>query len=555
MARGNKSALDFLVDDLRLEELQEEADLFADDRLPTQKAIAKGFLVFIHRVIKEVEPRFVLDDATRLMAEEIERAVEGRSQRLMLVPAPRSGKSLLMSLGFVYRLLRFPDRPQILISASQRLAVNHSKRILQIFKASGGKLHPKSRSAQEWTPGWSNGKTQAVIGRTTSCLGLGAAVLWLDDVVGSRANSQSQTVMGDVVERYGSDWISRLQRDAAGKGENVVLVNQRLSSTDLAGQLISRAKKGQPWRVVHIPIIHPEDPAQCLRWYPDHWQILQLKGGEAGEPTSSRIDLKTVEERRSAMSPAAFKALFLGDVSDDQTLSPFRDKFLWEVPLADLSTGAVAIALDLAITGKGDAHGYAVGAVGTYGCKGKAVILETGELRGSADELIQPIVDLVKRWRAHTVVVERAGGGHILLKALNQHLADFGVNVDAISHGNRSKWIRLEQELGQLSLGQTLVPQSAPWLPTVRTQFKAIATRQANPRDDQADAAMYLLEHLGRWIRGGFNVTTAEWGRTGLFHEQGLQLATWSRGNRAYGTEGSEYSWPTDRPMPKAIWD
>ena len=84
MARGNKSALDFLVDDLRLEELQEEADLFADDRLPTQKSIAKGFLVFIHRVIKEVEPRFVLDEATRLMAEEIERAVEGRSQRLML---------------------------------------------------------------------------------------------------------------------------------------------------------------------------------------------------------------------------------------------------------------------------------------------------------------------------------------------------------------------------------------------------------------------------------------------------------------------------------------
>ena len=555
MARGNKSALDYLVEDLRLEEVQSEADLFHDDRLPTQKPISQGFIRFITSVIKEVEPKFVLDEATRLMAEEIERAVEGRSQRLMLVPAPRSGKSLLMSLGFVYSLLRFPDRPQILISASQRLAVNHSKRILSIFKAAGRKLHPKSRSAHEWTPGWANGKTQAVIGKTTSCLGLGAAVLWLDDVVGSRADSQSQTVMGDVVERYGSDWISRLQRDAAGKGENVVLVNQRLSSTDLAGQLISRAKKGQSWRVVHIPVIHPEDPAQCLRWYPDHWQVLQLKGGEPGRPTSSRIDLKTVEERRSAMSPAAFKALFLGDVSDDQTLCPFRDKYLWEVPLADLSTGAVAIALDLAITGKGDAHGYAVGAVGTYGCKGKAVILETGELRGSADELIQPIVDLVKRWRAHTVVVEKAGGGHVLLKALNQHMADFGVNVEAISHGNRSKWQRLEQELGQLSLGQTLVPQSAPWLPTLRTQFKAIATRQLNPRDDQADAAMYLLEHLGRWIRGGFNVSTAEWGRSGMFYEQRAQLATWTRGTRVLSCEGSEYQWPAQRSMPKAAWD
>ena len=118
-----------------------------------------------------------------------------------------------------------------------------------------------------------NGKTQAIIGRTTSCLGLGAAVLWLDDVVGSRSDSQSQTVMGDVVERYGSDWISRLQRDAAGKGENLVLVNQRLSSTDLAGQLISRAKKGHaPWRSC-ISQSFIQKTQLNLRWYPDHWQI------------------------------------------------------------------------------------------------------------------------------------------------------------------------------------------------------------------------------------------------------------------------------------------
>ena len=50
-------------------------------------------------------------------------------------------------------------------------------------------------------------------------------------------------------------------------------------------------------------------------------------------------------------------------------------------------------------------------------------------------------------------------------------------------------------------------------------------------------------------------MTTAEWGRSDLFHEQSLQLATWSLGKRAHDTEGVEYSWPTDRPMPKPIWD
>ena len=171
MARGNKSALDFLVDDLRLEELQEEADLFADDRLPTQKAIAKGFLAFIHRVIKEVEPRFVLDDATRLMAEEIERAVEGRSQRLMwcqlLAQVNRSNEP-----GFVYSFSA-SDRPQILISASQRPAVIPEADPFHL-QGAGGRIHPKSRSGRSGRL-VGNGKTQAVIGRTTSCLGLGAA--------------------------------------------------------------------------------------------------------------------------------------------------------------------------------------------------------------------------------------------------------------------------------------------------------------------------------------------------------------------------------------------
>ena len=75
--RGSKSALDALLDDLRLEAFQEETDLLADDRLPEQEPIEQGFLAFMASVVEEVEPNFVLDDATALMAQEIERAVEG----------------------------------------------------------------------------------------------------------------------------------------------------------------------------------------------------------------------------------------------------------------------------------------------------------------------------------------------------------------------------------------------------------------------------------------------------------------------------------------------
>jgi len=360
--------------------------------------------------------------------------------------------------------------------------------------------------------------------------------------------------MADVVERYGSDWISRLQRDANGKGENVVLVNQRLSSTDLAGQLINRSLKGHAWQVVHIPVTHPADPSDVLKAYPDHWRILQLRGGQPGSPTSSRIDLKTVEERRAAMSPAAFTALFMGDVRTDRTLSPFKDDYLRELPSSDLSVGATVLALDLALTGKGDGHGYAVVGAGSYGCKGKAVIVEAGELVGAVDDLVPQIVELVKRNRVTSVACERAGGGFVLMRSLNQGLTNFGVNVEAIHHGNRSKWQRLEQELGGMALGNVLVPTASAWLPKIREQFKAIATRHGSSKDDVADACLYGLEVVGRWIRGGFSVNNAEWGRQGMFFAKPAEHATWGFGTEPISRERSQYQYPTDRDMP-CTWD
>ena len=134
---------------------------------------------------------------------------------------------------------------------------------------------------------------------------------------------------------------------------------------------------------------------------------------------------------------------------------------MWEVPLTELDPGATVLALDLAITGKRDGHGYAVVSSGQYACKGKAIDLEAGELVGAVDDLIPQIVELVKRHRVHSVVVEKAGGSHFLLRALNQSMADFGVNVEPVT-AVKSKWQRLEAELGGMALGQVLVPTAAP---------------------------------------------------------------------------------------------
>ena len=105
-----------------------------------------------------------------------------------------------------------------------------------------------------------------------------------------------------------------------------------------------------------------------------------------------------------------------------------------------------------------------------------------------------------------------------------------------------------------MALDNVLVPTASAWLPKLREQFKAIATRHGSPKDDVADACLYGLEVVGRWIRGGFVVNNAEWGRQGLFFAKPAEHGTWGFGSEGISRERSRYQFSTDREMP-CSWD
>ena len=161
------------------------------------------------------------------MLEVIQEALEGKDQRVLLCPSARSGKTTCLILGLVWALYRWPTgAPQLLISSTQRHASNVAKKTIALFRASGGRLHPKSKSSQEWAPNWADGLTSQVviIGRTTSALGLTASCLWLDDVVGSFEDASNPTFMRSTISRFGSDWLSRCTRRLDGSGSCLVNV-------------------------------------------------------------------------------------------------------------------------------------------------------------------------------------------------------------------------------------------------------------------------------------------------------------------------------------------
>ena len=102
-----------------------------------------------------------------------------------------------------------------------------------------------------------------------------------------------------------------------------------------------------------------------------------------------------------------------------------------------------------------------------------------------------------------------------------------------------------------MSLGKVLVPANAVWLAQLREQFRSIALHLDRRLDDVADACLYGLEVVSRWQRGGFNTSSAEWGR-GSFYERSGSIATWTRGTAAYAAQ-SQYQWPADKAMPSSL--
>ena len=151
------------------------------------------------------------------------------------------------------------------------------------------------------------------------------------------------------------------------------------------------------------------------------------------------------------------------------------------------------------------------------------------------------------------MLVERSGGGLPLLQTLNRYWDNFAVNITGVSTRNQSKQNRLEALLGQMAMGNVVVPQDADWLPLVRSQLRSIALGRTNDRDDVGDAVVYGLQQAANWAAGGFTTGTATWGRSSFFENTSTH-ATWGHGRTPLTAEGSQFQWPTDRDMPKPFW-
>jgi len=274
MARRSRRSLEDFTKEIKLETFSEGIDLLDDTNLPPWQPLIDlktkrpyTFHAFVDRFMPAIEPRWKgFDEAASFMAAHMEDAVNGRDQRYAFIPPPRAGKSLLGVALWIFNLTVVDgSQPVLFISASTQLATSHARKALKLFQATGNMLSPKSASVTSWMPDWSGGAEQAARGATSKVQGLGFGLGILDDACGGRPATQSSAHMEQIWSAYTSDWTSRGQLGASGKGNNLVVIEQRLSNQDLMQRIIDHenlaAKRGggTPYHVIHLPIEHPHD--------------------------------------------------------------------------------------------------------------------------------------------------------------------------------------------------------------------------------------------------------------------------------------------------------
>ena len=516
------------------------SDLAPPPPPPIRRGLHRFALEYAHLIC----PGFEIDSLVDIMLTELEDLVEGAAGgRLMINPPPRSSKTTCAILALCYSLLRYPDRGHILISSNGRLASMNSQRMKTLFEYAcpeGYGIRKDTKSKIAWAPDWEGGREQVAASRGAALLGYTGHLVLVDDIVGNIAECESVETMETAMRTIGVDIQTRLTKDKAKKAAGLCLIAQRLGPSDPTARLIDRDKAKEkagdrvvPWRVVASPFLNPSKgrEAEILSDYPDSWNVIQPKYGEEGQPVSSRFTREFADSLQAQMPPNDWAAMYELNCSVDVGYCSWRRNYLVPISVDDIQCHGSFIALDLNLSGDKGSDTSALVAAGVQ--DGKVVILGVHALGGYVEDALPQILDYADRYNAMGIGVEKAAGGHHILRSLNNNVSGKTFNVYPLSHEGRSKRARQQKILGLAANSKILIRDDIPLIEVVHQQQRSIALDRKRDPDDYADALNYAVDWINtHWISSGFAPGDVRWAG-GSGGSPGITEATWGRGSSA----------------------
>lgn len=421
----------------------------------------------------------------RLIANELERVERGEIDRLMLLVAPRHGKSELASRRLpAWYLGRQPDKQFISVSASSDFASDFGREVRNLIQGDEyralfkTRLSEDSQAKNKWHT--TAGGIYYAVGIGGQVMGRGADVMLIDDPFATMADAQSETTRKGVWDWYTGTAYNRLQPAGA-----IVVINHRMHEDDLCGRLLAQqAAGGDRWHVLELPAISDgrDDP-------------LGRHEGEALWPES--YPLSALRRIQANSIPRFWSALYqqrpspeTGDYFKSEWLKPYT-----RAQRPDLKTLSIYGASDYAVTA--DGGDYTVHVIIGIDPEGRMWLLDMWRSQSSSDKWVEAWCDLVRLWKplgwAEETGQIKSGVGPFLDKRARERKA-YCAREQFPTRGDKA--IRAQSIRGRMALQGLHVPIDEEWYPDFLAELMNFPAGKHDDIPDALGLAGQLLDMM-----------------------------------------------------------
>jgi predicted phage terminase large subunit-like protein len=438
---------------------------------------------FIAKCFATLEPgtTYLENWHVHAIAYQLERVARGDLKRLVINVPPRSGKSILITVGFSAWLLGHDPRRRIMaISYANELSRKHAADFRTIVNSPWYRgLFPafqiKTERDSEVITSEHGFRYAGSVGG--SILGRGANLIVIDDPIKGLAAALSQAERRRVAEFYDNTLYSRLNNKAE---DAIIIVMQRLHQDDLVGHVLEK----EDWEVLSIPAIATE-PAE-YRTGPKRHQVVRRALGDLLQP--EREPANILEAIRRNLGTLNFSAQYQQNPLPAEGNVIKRD-WLRYYDVEPTEFELKVVSWDTAST-TAEASDWSVGTV--WGAVGREYyLLDLVRGRWEPSHLRRRMVALSREHRPNATIIEDTELG----RALSSDLRSSGELHPILQQARFDKLARLLAQSARFEAGQVHLPREAPWLGGYLTELLAFPTGR---NDDQVDSTSQALRYLTR---------------------------------------------------------
>jgi len=427
-----------------------------------------------------------------LIAEKLDKFVNGEIKRLMIFVPPRHGKSELASRRLpAFILGKRPDSQIIACSYGADLAARMNRDVQRVIDSPAyRKIFPETRLWEKNIRTVADGsylrnsETFEIVNRkgVYRCAGVGGAItgmgadfLIIDDPIKNQEEALSPTYRQKVWDWYTSTAFTRLEKEGS-----VLVIQTRWHEDDLSGRLLALAESdpdADQWEVIDLPAIketddNPEDPRQIDEaLWPEKYseeRLLKIKISVGSYFWGAMYQQTPTVEGGNIINRNWWRYYS----------TPF-EKYDYVMQSWDCSFGKT-----------GNKNSFVVGQVwGKLGAKKH--LLDQVRERMTYVQTKTAIKKMKARWpESREIIVEEAANGHAIIEELQADIAGV-IGIRA----KDSKEARLHAVSPQIEAGCVYLPDPliAKWVPEFLEEISAFPSGKF---DDQVDATSQALERM-----------------------------------------------------------